>query len=50
MEYKGYKIFKDAFKQIRFYSLVEKENDPGLDYEFADSVKDAKKKINSLIN
>ena len=50
MEYKGYKIFKDAYKQIRYYSIKAKEEDPGMDYEFANSLKDAKKRIDKLVN
>jgi hypothetical protein len=46
--YKGYKIFKDSFKQIRYYSIVEKEQTPWIDYEFAGSVKEAKKRIDEL--
>lgn len=48
-EYRGYKIFRDAFKQIRFYDIVRKEQDPGMDYEFADSFKDAKQQIDRII-
>ena len=47
-DYKGYKIFKDGFKQIRFYSIAEKEQTPWIDYEFTSSVKEAKKRIDEL--
>lgn len=47
-DYKGHKIFKDSFKQVRYYNISQKEGNPGLDYEFASSVKDAKKRIDKL--
>jgi len=46
--YKGYKIFKDSFKQVRYYSITEKKENPHIDYEFAGSVKEAKKRIDEL--
>jgi hypothetical protein len=48
-EYRGCKIFRDAFKQVRFYDMAQKEQEPGMDYEFADSFKDAKKRIDRII-
>lgn len=43
--YKGHKIFKDAFNQIRFYSIRAKELDNSIDYNFADSISEAKARI-----
>ena len=48
-EYRGCKIFRDAFRQVRFYNLAEKEQDASIDFEFADSFKDAKNRIDRII-